>query len=165
MEGSDIPEDIDFDWRNARWAPLYPPIEIVAEIGRITVAAARVDRQLALVLLAIKYSDNLDDLLKKNSSDLHKILKSKIAELFEGQLLAWATENLDLVRAHIEARHAIAHSIWTPGDRSEFFSADIVAGIRNQEQIDKLLAERARQPIGQHIIQGTAARVRRPCMS
>jgi len=60
-------------------------------MGRVAIAAARVDRHLALVLLAIKYSKDFEGLLKKNSNDLHKILKRRLAELFEGSLFERAS--------------------------------------------------------------------------
>ncbi len=131
-----------FDWRRARWTPLYPAPEILAEMGRVTIAAARVDRQLALVLLAIKYSKDFEGLLKKNSSDLYKILEHRLVELFEGSLFEWTTTNLQEVLKRIEVRHQVSHSIWNPADHSDRFSVELLAGIRSQEEVDNLLFER-----------------------
>ncbi|MEU0553809.1 hypothetical protein [Dactylosporangium sp. NPDC006015] len=142
-EPDDQPQDgSGFDWTQARWSPLYPPIEILAEMGRVAVAAARVDRQLALALLAIKHPDEFDELLKRNSSMLLKELRRRTEELFEGQLLSWALANINEVQKRIEARHAVAHSIWTPADRSEFVSVQLLAEIGGQDELDRLLAER-----------------------
>jgi hypothetical protein len=132
----------DFDWRRARWAALYPSPEVLAEMGRVTIAAARVDQKLALVLLAIKHSKDFEALLKENSGDLYKALKRRLGELFEGPLLEWAIKNLEEVRKRIEVRHAVSHSIWTPGDQSELLSVELLVGIRNQEEMDRLLLER-----------------------
>jgi len=142
-KGSEEPSSEDaFDWRNARWAPLYPASEILAEMGRVTIAAARVDRQLALVLLAIKYSKSFEELLKQNSNELYKTLKRRLVELFEGELLGRATTGLEEVRKRIEVRHQVSHSIWNPDDRSDRFSAELLARIRSQEELDRLLSER-----------------------
>jgi hypothetical protein len=121
-----------FDWTQVRWSPLYPPTEILAEMGRVSVAAARVDRQLALALLAIKHPEDFDELLKKNSSVLLKALNRRTEELFEGQLLSWALGNIEEVRKRIEARHAVAHSIWTPADRSESVSAELLEKLEDK---------------------------------
>lgn len=143
-EGNEGQQDGEgsFDLREARWEPLYPSSDILAEMGRITIAAVRVDRQLALALLAVKHSTDFDALLKPNSSELFKVLKSRLAELFQGQLLEWANSNLEEVRKIVEVRHAVAHSIWTPGERDELLSVELLLGIRSQGEIDRLLLER-----------------------
>ncbi len=138
----DLSSESPFDWRHARWTPLYPAPELLAEMGRVTIAAARVDRQLALALLAIKQSKDFEGLLKKNSNDLYKILRRRLVELFDGSLLEWATANLEEVRKRIEVRHQVSHSIWNPGDHSDRFSVELLAGIRCQEEVDSLLFER-----------------------
>ncbi|MEV6799665.1 hypothetical protein AB0M91_15135 [Micromonospora rifamycinica] len=131
-----------FDWTKARWGALYPPTEIVAEMGRVTIAAARVDRQLALVLLALKYPEDFETLLRRESSKLYKAVDRRVREFFEGPLLEWTLVNLEEVKARIEARHAVAHSIWTVGDRSEMISVEILVNLRSQEELDQLLIER-----------------------
>jgi hypothetical protein len=142
-EGSeDLSSKGPFDWRRARWTPLYPAPEILAEMGCVTIAAARVDRQLALVLLAIKHSNDFENLLKQNSSELYKILKRRLVELFEGELLERATMILEEVHKRIEVRHQVSHSIWNPDDRSDRFSVELLAGIHSQEEVDRLLSER-----------------------
>ncbi|WP_433128586.1 hypothetical protein ACQPWW_02180 [Micromonospora sp. CA-240977] len=131
-----------FDWMKARWGALYPPSEIVAEMGRVTIAAARVDRQLALALLALKHPEGFETLLRKESSKLYKGLERRVTELFGGPLLEWTLANLEEVKARIEARHAVAHSIWSVADRSESISVQLLANLRSQEELDQLLAER-----------------------
>jgi hypothetical protein len=134
-----------FDWGQAHVTHLYPPPDILAEMGRVTIAAAaRVDFQLALVLLAIKHSKNFEALLKKNSGELYKALKVRLAKLFEGPLLESSTENLEELHRRIEVRHAVTHSIWTPDDRSDLFSVEQLLGIRSQEELDSLMAERGK---------------------
>lgn len=142
-EGTEVLADENsFDWRNVRWPPLYPSPDILAEMGRITIAAARVDRQLALVLLAVKYSKDFHALLKKNSSELLGALKTRLSELFEGSLFEPTATNLDEVQRIIEVRHAVAHSIWSPGQDNELLSVELILGIRSQEEVDRLLLER-----------------------
>jgi hypothetical protein len=138
----DLPqEEPQFDWMNAEWAPLYPELEIVAEVGRITVAAARVDRQLCLLLHALKYDEELGSLLRRQSSELCRLLLRRLRELFEGDLLLWAEKNLAETGRRLEARHAVAHSIWTAADRSELLCVELLNNLRGQADLDKLLLE------------------------
>ena len=65
-------QETSFDLRTAKLGDFYPSDEVLAEIGRVTIVAGRVDRQLALVLLAIKYAEPLEVLLTWPSSRLHK---------------------------------------------------------------------------------------------
>ena len=46
-----------FDLRQARLPDFYPTDDVLAEMGRVAIAAARVDSQLALLLLAVKYPE------------------------------------------------------------------------------------------------------------
>jgi hypothetical protein len=142
-EGSEeVPSENGFDWRWVHWTNLYPPPEILAEMGRVTIAAARLDFQLALVLLAIKHSKHFETLFKKNSGELYKALKLRLAKLFESRLLEWSTENLEEVRRRIEIRHVVTHSIWTLDDLRDLIGVERLVGIRSQEELDSLLAER-----------------------
>ena len=136
------PESQDFDWTHARLGPLYPPPEFLAEVGRVTVAAARLDRQLALALVALKHPNQFDDLLKMSSSSLCSTLLNKLDELFAGDLYNWAKSGMTQVQQFIEGRHSVAHSLWTPSWDSELFSVQVLAGIRSQQEIDNLLLER-----------------------
>ena len=45
--------DEGFDWQTARISHMYPSADTLAEIGRVAIAAARVDQELALVLLGL----------------------------------------------------------------------------------------------------------------
>jgi hypothetical protein len=56
--------------------------------------------------------------------------------------LKWALANLAEVRRRIEVRHAMAHSIWSPADRSEFVRIEVLAGLGSQEELDALLFQR-----------------------
>jgi hypothetical protein len=44
-----------FDLRQASLPGFYPADDVLAEMGRVAIAATRVDSQLALLLLAVKY--------------------------------------------------------------------------------------------------------------
>lgn len=136
------PDEDNFDWRRVRWPSLYPSPETLAEIGRVTIAAARLDRQVAMVLLALKYRSSFADLLKQNSMELRKALKSEVERRFEGDLLQSVGKGLEEVRRRIELRHTVVHSIWTPGDSSDRISVELLRKLRNQEEVDKLLLER-----------------------
>lgn len=46
-----------FDLRQARLPDFYPTDDVLAEMGRVAIAAARVDSQLALLLLAVRYPE------------------------------------------------------------------------------------------------------------
>ena len=46
-----------FDLRQARLPDFYPADDVLAEMGRVAIAATRVDSQLALLLLAVKYPE------------------------------------------------------------------------------------------------------------
>ena len=68
----------------------------------MTIAAARVDRQLALILLAIKYSENLGELQTWPSSKLCKVMRQQLERLSEGPLLEDALTGLKTVQQCLE---------------------------------------------------------------
>jgi hypothetical protein len=131
-----------FDLRNARIGDMYPPDDTAAEIGRVTIAAARVDRQLALILLAIKYSENLGELQTWSSSKLCKVIRQQLKRLFEGPLLEDALTGLRTVQQCLEERHGVAHSIWDPDMRDAAFKVEVLSSLSSQEQLDELLRQR-----------------------
>jgi hypothetical protein len=93
-------------------------------------------------LVAIKYPEGFDTLLRKNSGELCRLLRGRLQELFQDDLLDWAEANLAEVEKRLGARHAVAHSIWTAADRSEMVSVQLLASLRSQQELDKLLRER-----------------------
>jgi hypothetical protein len=131
-----------FDLRSARLGDMYPPHETVAEIGRVTIAAARVDRQLALILLAIKYSEDSGELQTWSSSRLCKVIKQELERLFEGALLEEALTGINTVRQYLEQRHTVVHSIWDPDMRDASFKVEVLSSLESQEQLDELLRQR-----------------------
>ena len=117
-----------FDWRNARVSDLYPSTDVVAEIGRVAIAAARVDHELALVLLALKFPAPFEELVKSSSSPLEKKLRTRIAEFFESETQELCDHILSVVRSSIYARNAVVHSVWTPEDRQGHFAPGALEG-------------------------------------
>jgi hypothetical protein len=81
-----------------------------AEIGRITIAAARVDREMALNLVAIRHSARFEELLTWSSSDLYRAMKNRLEELFESNLLESALQDLDAARTALNPRRPRARS-------------------------------------------------------
>ena len=58
MDGDKIRDRSEgFDLRGARLPDFYPADDVLVEIGRVAIAATRVDNQLALVLYAVKYPE------------------------------------------------------------------------------------------------------------
>jgi hypothetical protein len=131
-----------FEWSEARIDHMYPSAEILAEIGRVAIAATRVDQEVALVLLALKFPERFEMLLKLNSSQLRKKLQHRTHEFFENELLEHTEGVLNLVQDRLENRHLVMHSIWTPEDRETFLSAEALETVQSQEDLDKLIRER-----------------------
>ncbi|NMO57526.1 hypothetical protein HH310_40965 [Actinoplanes sp. TBRC 11911] len=132
----------EFDWTSTRIDDMYPNAYILAEIGRVAIAAARVDQELALVLVALKGSMSFEELLKKSSGDLIKTVKQKNTEFFEGEMHEYANRVLDAVRGILDSRHSVMHSIWSTEDRKTLLSAEALRTIRSQEELDTLIRER-----------------------
>lgn len=77
----------------SRCRPSLPDtlVRPLCEIGRITIAATRVDREMALSLVAIRHSARLEELLTWSSRDLIKAVKERLEELFESNPFLRAT--------------------------------------------------------------------------
>lgn len=131
-----------FSWSEARIEHMYPPADILAEIGRVAVAAARIDQELALVLLAIKIPEQFEALLKLNSTQLRKKLWQKSDEYFKDELLDHTHAVLELVRKRLDNRHLVMHSIWAPEDRQTFLSAETLQSVESQDDLDRIIQER-----------------------
>ena len=69
----------------SRCRPSLPDtlVRPLCEIGRITIAGTRVDREMALSLVVIRHSARLEELLTWSSRDLIKAVKERLEELFE----------------------------------------------------------------------------------
>jgi hypothetical protein len=117
----------------------YPPAEISAEIGRIAIAAARVDREMALNLVAIRYPGRFEDLLKLGSKDLLLAMKNCLRELFESDLLEGALQDLDAARQALNLRNAAAHTIWSLSGASAAIRVADLAEAESEEAMDQLL--------------------------
>lgn len=110
-----------------------------AEIGRITIAAARVDREMALNLVAIRHSARFERLLTWSSSDLYRAMKKRLEELFESNLLESALQDLDAARTALNYRHSVAHTIWSLRGAAAAISISDLAGAESEEAMDQLL--------------------------
>ena len=102
----------------SRCRPSLPDtlVRPLCEIGRIMIAATRVDREMALSLVAIRHSARLEELLTWSSRDLIKSVKERLEELFESNLfesnlLESALQDLDAARNALNYRHSVAHTL------------------------------------------------------
>lgn len=117
----------------------YPATEVCAEIGRVTVAAARVDRAFALVLLAVQPPEPFDALLTWSSLLLRKELHRHLLLLFDEPLLSNALAIIDSAYAAIQQRHAVAHTVWTLEGRAAAVSVDELSRATTPEELDALM--------------------------
>lgn len=143
MTTSDEPQDSRLTLRFALSSVVaghaYPPAEISAEIGRVTIAATRVDRELALNLVAIRHPAPFEELLRQNSSDLLKTARRCFEELFEGDLLESALQDLAAARTALDYRHSVAHTIWNLNGAPAAISVAELAEAESEEAMDRLL--------------------------
>ena len=97
--------------------PDYPPALVSAEIGRVAVAAARVDQELALLLQALhagRRSDwKFDELRRKPSSRLKDLALQRVEEFFEGPMLKDSTASIEAAWSALDHRHVVMHTVWT----------------------------------------------------
>jgi hypothetical protein len=95
--------------------PHYPPSDISAEIGRISIAAARADEEFVR-LVEVMNCGPLEDRntwLMKSSGDLRGECRRRIEELFEGELRVEAEATINRMYSALRRRHAVLHTIWT----------------------------------------------------
>ncbi len=97
--------------------PDYPATALSAEIGRVAIAAARVDQEYVLLLSGLHAGDRVDwdftDLRRRSSAWLRDKSVDRVKELFEGQLQDHADAVVKTAYAALDHRHAAMHSVWT----------------------------------------------------
>jgi len=138
-----------FDLREARLPDFYPADDVLVEIGRVAIAATRVDNQLALVLYAVKYPEpenpeSLERLRTWSTGRLAQQARTALKCRFEGDLLDTALSAVDCAAERQEKRHACLHSLWMPEPRDTSFKVGILAGLESQDELDDLVRERGR---------------------
>ena len=139
----------DFDLRAARLPDFYPADDVLLEIGRVAIAATRVDDQLSLVLYAVKYPEpenpeSLERLRARPTSRLAGQARKVLNYRFEGELLDIAVAAVDCAVERQEKRHACLHSLWIPEHRDTSFKVGTLAGLESQDELDELVRERGR---------------------
>lgn len=119
----------------------YPPADILAEVGRVTVSAARVDRQMALALHDFPGDGRSRlELLKMSSASLRKELKDKIRmHLARRNLLDPALEDVENAYSALKQRHRVIHSIWSLSTDAAQVSVRDLARAKNEDEINRLL--------------------------
>lgn len=90
----------------------YPPEDVLAELGRIGIAGARVEERFAFVLLALHHPAPVEELLKLPGKRLCDELRKRIDELYSGELSQTARALVDQAQQHLWGRHAALHSVW-----------------------------------------------------
>ncbi len=138
-----------FELRHARLPDFYPADDVLAEMGRVAIAATRVDSQLALLLLAVKYPDpenpeSLDVFRTWSTSRLAQRARDVLERRFEGHLLDVALAAVNCAVERQEKRHAVLHNLWTPESGDTSFKVDVLMGLRSQAELDDLVRERGR---------------------
>jgi hypothetical protein len=94
---------------------------------------------MALNLVAIRHPARFEELLTRSSSDLYKAVKKRLKELFEGNLLETALQDLDAARNALDYRHSVAHTIWSLRGAPAAISIADLAGAESDEAMDHLL--------------------------
>jgi len=106
-----------FELSGLALGPDYPATAVSAEIGRVAIAAARVDQEYALLLSGLHAGDRDDwdfkDLRRRSSAWLRDKSLDRMKELFEGQLLDHADAVVKTAYAALDHRHVAMHSVWT----------------------------------------------------
>lgn len=138
-----------FDVRQARLPDFYPADDVLAEMGRVAIAATRVDSQLALLLLAVKYPEpddpeSLDVLRTWSTGRLAQQARKILKRRFEGHMLDVALAAVNCAAERQDKRHAVLHSLWTPEPGDTSFKVGILTGLGSQAELDELVRERGR---------------------
>jgi hypothetical protein len=138
-----------FGPRQARLPDFYPADDVLAEMGRVAIAATRVDSQLALLLLAVKYPgpenpESLDVLRRWPTGRLAEQAQRVLKRRFEGHLLDAALAAVNCAVERQDQRHLVLRSLWTPEPPDTVFKVGILAGLGSQDGLDELVQSRGR---------------------
>ena len=150
MDGETAEEQsASFDLRRARLPDFYPADDVLAEMGRVAIAAARVDSQLALLLLAVKYPEpenpeSLGVLRRWPTGRLAEQAQRILKRRFEGHMLDVALAAVNCAVERQDKRHLVLHSLWTPEPSDTSFKVGILAGLASQDELDELVRARGR---------------------
>jgi hypothetical protein len=118
--------------------PDYPATAISAEIGRVAIAAARVDEEYALLLSALHAGRRTDwdfEKLRRGSSRwLRDTSLDRLEELFEEELLEHARDTVQAAYRALDHRHVAMHSVWTlTGSDAMTPAPDLVAALESPD--------------------------------
>jgi hypothetical protein len=139
----------------------YLADDVLAEIGRVTMAAACLGLQLALILVAVKYNEPFDVLLTWQSGRLCKEIRKELERMFEGDLLEYSRAAVDAAARRLEKRHAVMHSLWEPNPSDAMFKVQVLAGVSSQVELDELVRERGERLGTRRVIPEAGVPVRR----
>jgi hypothetical protein len=100
-------------------------------MGRVAIAATRVDSQLALLLLVVKYPEpenpeSLDVLRRWSTGRLVEQAQRVLKRRFEGHLLDAALAAVNCAAERQDQRHVVLHSLWTPEPPDTLFKVGIL---------------------------------------
>jgi hypothetical protein len=70
------------------------------------------------------------------------MLRARIREFFETETQQLSEEILAIVRASLEARHSVVHSIWTPAPMQRQFEVGTLQEVQSQQELDDLILNR-----------------------
>jgi hypothetical protein len=118
--------------------PDYPATAISAEIGRVAIAAARVDEAYALLLSALhagRCNDwDFEKLRRGSSRWLRDTSLDRLEELFEEELLEHARDTVQAAYTALDHRHVAMHSVWTlTGPDAMTPAPDLVAALESPD--------------------------------
>ena len=138
-----------FDLRQARLRDFCPTDDVLAEMGRVAIAAARVDSQLALLLLAVKYPEpenleSLDVLRRWSTGRLAEQAQRVLKRRFEGHLPGAALAAVNCAAERQDQRHVVLRSRWTPEPPDTLVKVGILAGLGSQDELVQVRGQGAR---------------------
>ncbi len=123
----------------------YPATAISAEIGRVAIAAARVDQEYALLLCGLHAGDragwDFKDLRCRTSAWLRDKSAERVNELFERQLLEHARAVVQTAYAALDHRHVAMHSVWTlTGPDAITPAVEVISALESSDPDEALAA-------------------------
>lgn len=129
---------LGFQLSSVASGPDYPATAISAEIGRVAIAAARVDQEYALLLSGLHAGARADwdfeDLRRRRSAWLREKALVRVEKLFDGELLQQARDVVKRAYSALEHRHVAMHSVWTlTGPEAMTPVPDLVAALESAD--------------------------------